>query len=600
MATIIDSLIVELGLDASGFSKGQKDSVDALNKLEAGAVRSGKEVEAANKKMVEGFAQLRNSVIGLFAAFTAGQGLKSFVESVTEGNAALGRTATNLGISADELSAWQGVAQRTGGSAQGIAGTMMGLNQQMQLLALTGRSQMVPWLRELGVGVQDANGKLKTSPQLLLDIAEAFQRKGLTAAQAQAFGSNLGIDQETINLLTKGRAAVQAYLAELLKDSMTGLEQAATRVGTQLLTELTPALKKVLDGIAAVLEWLQTHRGVAEAIFTAITVAVTVLSAALVGSLLPAIFAVNAGLALTPFGMVLTGLVAIGTAADAVVQHWDEIRASLGATMSWIADKAKIVWDTLHGKFSTGPSKSWDDYYRDEMDALDRKAIAAEAKKEQSGYRVNAGDGGRKPPIGLGSGSDVDKMVAMGWTREQAQGIAANIQAESSGIYTKGGDHGQAYGLAQWHKDRQEQFKKLFGHDIHSSTRDEQLQFIDYELRHGNEQAAGRKLMGANTAADAAYAVSLNYERPQAGESEAQRRAALAATTYGAATTATDYSVTNNATSSSQTNSGGNTNVGTINVSVSTTASDPQAVGQAVGRSARNVLTAAQANSVVG
>ena len=44
MATIIDSLIVSLGLDAKGFTAGQKQTIEALKKTEGEAAKTAKEM----------------------------------------------------------------------------------------------------------------------------------------------------------------------------------------------------------------------------------------------------------------------------------------------------------------------------------------------------------------------------------------------------------------------------------------------------------------------------------------------------------------------------------------------------------------------------
>jgi hypothetical protein len=74
------------------------------------------------------------------------------------------------------------------------------------------------------------------------------------------------------------------------------------------------------------------------------------------------------------------------------------------------------------------------------------------------------------------------------------------------------GDGGQARGIAQWHPDRQADFAKMFGHDIKQSTLEEQLKFIDYELKN-TEKNAGDKLRQAKSAAQAAQLVDKLYER---------------------------------------------------------------------------------------
>jgi hypothetical protein len=118
----------------------------------------------------------------------------------------------------------------------------------------------------------------------------------------------------------------------------------------------------------------------------------------------------------------------------------------------------------------------------------------------------------------------VQRLRAMGWSPAQAAGITSNLFAESKFKADAVGDNGAAYGIGQWHQDRQDAFKKRFGTDIRNSTLDQQLQFVDYELRQGGEKKAGNALAQATTASDAGAVVSRMYERPADADGEAAYR----------------------------------------------------------------------------
>jgi len=131
---------------------------------------------------------------------------------------------------------------------------------------------------------------------------------------------------------------------------------------------------------------------------------------------------------------------------------------------------------------------------------------------------------GARTPGAAGSGSAEEVMsffVEKGYTREQAAGIAANIKYESDFKTDAVGDSGKAYGLAQWHPDRQANFSKFFGKDIKQSTFKEQLEFINWELS-GPESRARKALMGAKTPDEAAMLFDKFYER-SSGTTTARR-----------------------------------------------------------------------------
>lgn len=138
-------------------------------------------------------------------------------------------------------------------------------------------------------------------------------------------------------------------------------------------------------------------------------------------------------------------------------------------------------------------------------------------------------------------GSQVDKekrtaafLMGQGWTAPQAAGIIANLEAESGLNPFAQGDKNKAgqltaYGIGQWHADRQRAYAEFFGHSI-QSVRDpsralaEQLEFVQHELRAGAYKQAGMDLALDRSARAAGYDVSRLYERPGGGTKEAVRR----------------------------------------------------------------------------
>lgn len=104
-------------------------------------------------------------------------------------------------------------------------------------------------------------------------------------------------------------------------------------------------------------------------------------------------------------------------------------------------------------------------------------------------------------------------FVSKGWTPEQASGIVGNLMVESGLKTDQTGDKGRAYGIAQWHPDRQEDFKRMYNKDIREASFEEQLAFVDWELNN-SEAGAGKKLKATKSYSDAALAVSAYYERP--------------------------------------------------------------------------------------
>jgi len=258
-------------LNADGFIAGTKKARDAQKSLTAEEKQASKDAEDFAKKRGESYRKIGQEILGLVAIFTAGRSIKQFAADITASDAAVGRLAHNLNMSTEDVTAWEGAVERAGGSAAGIDGTLHGLTQQLQQLAITGQSAVVPYFQALGVEISDAGKKARPMGDILLDLADKFQK--LDPARATALGAGIGADQGTINLLQQGRAAVQQLLdeqrkmgvvsaedaerAQRLQNSLLDLRQMMTSLGRTILNDVTPY---VIGFLRSLDEWLQKNR----------------------------------------------------------------------------------------------------------------------------------------------------------------------------------------------------------------------------------------------------------------------------------------------------------------------------------------------------
>lgn len=130
------------------------------------------------------------------------------------------------------------------------------------------------------------------------------------------------------------------------------------------------------------------------------------------------------------------------------------------------------------------------------------------------------------PPTGQSGArfqQGMEYFMKQGWTREQAAGIMSNLHAESGYRTDIVGDGGKAHGIAQWHPPRQANFERLFNKKVLQASYEEQLAFVDWELRN-TERRAGDLLRQQQSASGAGRVVSQHYERPADVAGEAARR----------------------------------------------------------------------------
>ena len=263
MPTIIDSLIVQLGLDPAGFKKGEKDAAESMRKLRGDATTTSKHLEERGKVAAEFFGKVRTGAIALTGALLGAAGMKDFVVSMTTTNAALGRASRMLGMSVKELAAFQGIAEATGGSADGMAGDIKGVAREMQSLALTGKSSMLPFLYAARVDVGRFTSSTTPLREKLLLLADAF--KGMDPTKAQYLGAGMGLNENTIQNLLRGRTEMEQMLAvqekiaqvsvkdtdaaERLAKAWNSMAQAAKGSANSILTYLTPAISAFLESL---------------------------------------------------------------------------------------------------------------------------------------------------------------------------------------------------------------------------------------------------------------------------------------------------------------------------------------------------------------
>lgn len=374
---VLEEFVISIGLDPSKFKRGEAEFQSSFKRTQEQAKKTANDIEDQSRKAEIFVTKLRGSIITLFAAFTAGRGIKDFIENITATDAGVGRLARTLDTTVGNLAAWRGAATQVGGTAEGITSSIQNLVSGFQQFSLTGQSSTIPYFRALGVTLSDATGHMRPFGDILLDLADRFQH--LDPARAAEFGRAIGLDQGTVNLLLKGRSAVQQMLeaqkkfaptdadvkaAQDLQNSFALLELSSTRLGITLLTQLTPAIRWLADALRDLGEWLQNHpieldtlaAGLA-ALATAITIGlgssvfVTAISglkalytvlrlissselllalAQLTQTTLPALsdafLAVAAAMDATPIFWLITGLGLLAFAGYELIEHWTEVK----------------------------------------------------------------------------------------------------------------------------------------------------------------------------------------------------------------------------------------------------------------------------------
>lgn len=263
MRTVIDSLVVTLGLDNSNFTKGQTKTEEDLKKLREGGNAASKDLQAQGKKGAEFFTQIRNSALSLFAVLLGGKGIVTFASDATKNLADMGRQAHNMGMNVADLAAFRNAVEANGGSADAAAASFANLSQAMQQAKTFGPSpEMATFLGRIGASAND-------SPMAVyMDFVRWAQ--GRKPQEVLQFGQMGGLDQGSINEAMKGVDQVQKDLAaarargvpspgmtedmQKLQNSWIALRQAADGLGNTMLDKAAPGMAKFLDYVTLFIE----------------------------------------------------------------------------------------------------------------------------------------------------------------------------------------------------------------------------------------------------------------------------------------------------------------------------------------------------------
>lgn len=125
-ATVIDALLVTLGLDTSDFRKGQKEVSDDLKKQREDAKKTAKEMAEQGKKAASFFSSIKTELLALTGVTVTAGGLMSFVKSTTSGLMDLSVQAKALGMTAKELDGVGKAAEAAGSSVEKINAALQG------------------------------------------------------------------------------------------------------------------------------------------------------------------------------------------------------------------------------------------------------------------------------------------------------------------------------------------------------------------------------------------------------------------------------------------------------------------------------------------
>lgn len=185
---------------------------DLVISLTAETAQFRTQMERASKVANDNFTRMTNAAKmagGAIAAFFAIRDALYFVKSTIDAADALDNLSQKTGIAVDELSRLQYAAKINEVSAEDLNSGLAKLARSVGE-AGKGTGDAAKAFTAMGVNIKDANGNLRSSTDILYDVADAFSsyREGIEKTNlAQAIFGKSG--DAYVNLLTQGRDGIK-------------------------------------------------------------------------------------------------------------------------------------------------------------------------------------------------------------------------------------------------------------------------------------------------------------------------------------------------------------------------------------------------------
>ncbi|WP_370580277.1 phage tail tip lysozyme [Snodgrassella alvi] len=342
---IVEQMLVELMLDTSKFA-AQADKAEkknqalekSLDKTEKASKQAGKANEELAKKyhssieqtakFGQTIAKVTKELTGFFAVIIGSTGLFKLANDAAHANMEVSKLSGQLGMATASITDWQNAAGAFGGSAQGMTASLTGIKQAMNGLVMFGDASMLPYFNALGVSVVDNAGKVRKLDDVMLDLADSFQK--MPKEQAYTIGKKMGFDDGTINALISGRKELQEILdiqkrmyhsdgEAIARSRELTKQQAILSAHWQSMKQLvgdalTPILLTLIKVVNSFFEFLQRHEKVVKAVFQTAAIVIGML---LIPTLLSAGRALLAFIA--PFTPLIRLMGALGIAINPVI-----------------------------------------------------------------------------------------------------------------------------------------------------------------------------------------------------------------------------------------------------------------------------------------
>lgn len=350
MANIIDALLIAVKMDNTDLDKGLKQAESKVSSF-ADRIKAG------------ALAKLGTLVSVGF--------IMSEVKNLTAVADELGKIADRIGADAPKLQSWAVASKLAGGSVQSFYGTAERLGGELQRIAVTGKSRLLPFFESMGVATLDAAGKARDVFDVLTDVAEAVE--GMDKATSSGMLKRLQLDEGTIGLLQMGKKGMQdliryerelgvfqkedTVIAANYNDAMDRLTRSLNMTFLPVMRMFAPVLTEAAKAMTSAFVFMQKHSLALEIALAGIALVVTAL-------VLPSLWSLFIAIMTNPITWIIAAIVGLILILEDLYVYakggksqfedlWktlgtgEEVMAAIEGAWDFLKTAAQIAWEVL-------------------------------------------------------------------------------------------------------------------------------------------------------------------------------------------------------------------------------------------------------------
>ncbi|MDE5680897.1 MAG: hypothetical protein K2I05_00905 [Mailhella sp.] len=262
--TIVDRIFVAIGLKTDDVQKG---------------------MTKAEKFITKGINNIKSTLMPLATGFA----LASMVTGFVEGANQIEKASQRLGMTTEDLQAWQGAAEALGAEGAEVNEMLSDMNEHLVDMVQFGSGPAVDILNKLGISAKDAAGKIRPAADVLLDLAGASEKVG--KQNMLAYGKMMGFNPEVIDLLLQGRKGLEDLLkaqkelavfnkedAEIAKQSKIawqGFMKSLQAIQAVIMRAVMPALVTMVHWLTKAVVWARQNQPFIIALITGLALLIT-------------------------------------------------------------------------------------------------------------------------------------------------------------------------------------------------------------------------------------------------------------------------------------------------------------------------------------